>query len=191
MAGTLSGDGVGDSLLRNNGKSFRFLAKPKKPSDLHPGLRLGRRSTDPRATWDSITVVDLGEPSRKSNPTSRAALFRGAQTSVELPQRIVFDEKIKRIQVVSTDEIRINDELIIAARSEWRNSLYGKFYGNTPPLSLIQQAMPRIWKLKCSVQAVDLAAGYFCFKFSCAEDMNKFLYEGPWFFRGQALLLTP
>ncbi|WOL05493.1 hypothetical protein Cni_G14222 [Canna indica] len=36
-----------------------------------------------------------------------------------------------------------------------------------------------------------MAAGFFCFKFGCADDLKNVLIEGPWFFRGQALLITP
>ncbi|WOL01154.1 hypothetical protein Cni_G09868 [Canna indica] len=77
------------------------------------------------------------------------------------------------------------------ARSEWANSLYGKFYGRTPSLMVVQQVMLRIWKIRCSVQVLYLAAGFFCFKFASAEDLNVVMIGGPWFLGGQALLLIP
>ncbi|WOK98607.1 hypothetical protein Cni_G07319 [Canna indica] len=51
--------------------------------------------------------------------------------------------------------------------------------------------MPRIWKIKCSVHIIDLASGFFCFKFASNEEMNSVLTGGPWFLGGQALLLIP
>ncbi|WOL08837.1 hypothetical protein Cni_G17590 [Canna indica] len=102
----------------------------------------------------------------------------------------MLDEKFKKIQSAFENEVCIENDLLVSARADWCNSLYGKFYGITP-LPVIQQALPKIWKLRCNVQAVDLAVGYFYFKFAYEEDRNKVFTEGPWFFRGHALLLTP
>ncbi|WOL11361.1 hypothetical protein Cni_G20123 [Canna indica] len=124
-------------------------------------------------------------------PSYWAALFKEAQVFEDLPKGKILDEKLKRIQNSSENMVDIEDELIDMIKGAWINSLYGKFYGNSPSLNLVQQVMPRIWKTRGSVQVIDMAAGYFCFKFTCAEDRNRVLTEGPWFFRGQALLLTP
>ncbi|WOK97281.1 hypothetical protein Cni_G05989 [Canna indica] len=51
--------------------------------------------------------------------------------------------------------------------------------------------MPKIWKTKFSRQVIDLASGFFCFKFTNNEDLNHVLTDGPWFFNGQVLLTIP
>ncbi|WOL07227.1 hypothetical protein Cni_G15965 [Canna indica] len=54
-----------------------------------------------------------------------------------------------------------------------------------------EKTLPKIWKLNCSIQIIDLALRYFCFKFSNRDDMESVLSKGPWFLGGQVLLLTP
>ncbi|WOK93981.1 hypothetical protein Cni_G02682 [Canna indica] len=78
----------------------------------------------------------------------------------------------------SDNEVNIDDELINRSRSEWVNSAYGKFYGKVPLLGLVQNIMPRLWRLKNNVQIVDLVAGFFCFKFGCKEGLDSVLAGG-------------
>ncbi|WOL07128.1 hypothetical protein Cni_G15865 [Canna indica] len=60
------------------------------------------------------------------------------------------------------------------------------------PPGLIQAVMPKIWKLKFSMQTtIDLASGFYCFKFSNHDDMNHVISNGHWFLNGQVLLLIP
>ncbi|WOL03955.1 hypothetical protein Cni_G12675 [Canna indica] len=84
---------------------------------------------------------------RPKQPVSWASLFRGTQLVDVKSQNKNLDDKLRKIQNASLNEVNIDDELILNARSGWSNSLY--------------------------------------------EDLNKVLTEGPWFFKGQALLLTP
>ncbi|WOL09486.1 hypothetical protein Cni_G18239 [Canna indica] len=51
--------------------------------------------------------------------------------------------------------------------------------------------MPKVWRIKGELRTVDLAASFFCFKFSNSGDYEMALSGGPWFMRGQALLLKP
>ncbi|WOL20225.1 hypothetical protein Cni_G29029 [Canna indica] len=69
--------------------------------------------------------------------------------------------------------------------------LYGKFFGRTPPLELIKNLMPKIWNLSANCIIIDLARGFFAFKFADEEDYWKVFTGGPWFIRGQALSLVP
>ncbi|WOK93888.1 hypothetical protein Cni_G02589 [Canna indica] len=122
---------------------------------------------------------------------SWAALFREANLFNSMGDRSKMKGKIEKNQSETSDEINIEESLIDASRSLWTNSLYGKFYGRTPLLIFVQKVMSKVWKLKCSVQIIDLASGYFCFKFANRDDMDSVLSRGPWFLGGQILLLTP
>ncbi|WOL00072.1 hypothetical protein Cni_G08785 [Canna indica] len=130
------------------------------------------------------------DPGSSSMQPTRSA-FKETNLVDNLPNRDDVTEKIDRIKRNSTDEVFVDEGLIQLSRSNWVNSLYGKFYGRTPPLSLVQNIRPKVWKVSCAVQVVDLAFGFFCFKFANADDLEKVLSNGPWFLRGQVLLLIP
>ncbi|WOK95118.1 hypothetical protein Cni_G03825 [Canna indica] len=100
-------------------------------------------------------------------PNSWASLFKESYVFDNLPEREDLSERFESIRMNSSDEIFIEEELVNYSRLNWTNSLYGKFY------------------------VVDLASGFFCFKFANADDVEKVLTNGPWFLRGQVLLLSP
>ncbi|WOK96222.1 hypothetical protein Cni_G04929 [Canna indica] len=75
------------------------------------------------------------------------------------------------------------------SRSLWENSLYGKKFGRTPPLALVQSVLPKIWKTNGSIQVINMALGFFCFKFANKDYLNKVLAGGSWFLRKQVLML--
>ncbi|WOL08320.1 hypothetical protein Cni_G17073 [Canna indica] len=128
---------------------------------------------------------------KKKLPVSWADLFRAANVSDNLPKKNEVVDRIRNIQESSMNELTIEDELINSARKKWSLSLYGKFYGKSPTLGLVQFMMPKIWKTKSELRIVDLDAGFFCFRFSNSENYEMDLSGGSWFMRGQALLLKP
>ncbi|WOL13357.1 hypothetical protein Cni_G22127 [Canna indica] len=87
----------------------------------------------------------------------------GYPSSSTLPQ--VSDPKLA---------VSINNIPRSVSRSLWENSLYGNFFGRTP-LALVQSVLPKIWKTNCSIQVIDMASGFFCFKFANKDDLNKVL----------------
>ncbi|WOL10554.1 hypothetical protein Cni_G19312 [Canna indica] len=134
----------------------------------------------------------LDKRSSSNKPSSWAALFKEINSASSSDGGKQAESKIKAIQEGSSYEIEIEEELIEHARLNWVNCLYGKFFSNPlPPLGLIQAVMPKIWKLKFSMQTIDLASDFYCFKFSNHDDMNHVISNGPWFLNGQVLLLIP
>lgn len=68
--------------------------------------------------------------------------------------------------------------------------LYDKFLGKIPPLVLLKSLRPKIWHLPAGCDIIDMAGGFFCFKFHYAEEVNHILLGGPWFL-SQLLTLIP
>ncbi|WOL20552.1 hypothetical protein Cni_G29357 [Canna indica] len=104
------------------------------------------------------TRTEGGDPTSTGGASS-SSTGRGVSLFDNLPEKEDLVDKFKSIQSCSENEINIEDDLISQSRNEWSNSDYGKFYGRTPSLSMVQAVMPRLWKLKNNVQIMDLAAG--------------------------------
>lgn len=71
---------------------------------------------------------------------------------------------------------------------ERRLSLVGKFLGSKIPVKILRKRN----KYKClsgGVQTLDLANGYFCFRFDCYEDLLDVWEGSPLIFEGKILVL--
>ncbi|WOL06788.1 hypothetical protein Cni_G15522 [Canna indica] len=178
-------EGKGKSVIQAPGGGGRDAAK------LVGDLTLAGKEGD-RGKSSNI-ATDEREPniSKPNKPGSWAALFKKVGLSSDDLYSREAETKINAIQENSMDVVQIEEELMQVSRSQWINCLYGKFFGKTPPLSLIQNIMPKIWIIKHSLHVIDLASGYFCFKFTSNEDLNLVLSNGPWFLNGKVLLITP
>ncbi|WOL01218.1 hypothetical protein Cni_G09932 [Canna indica] len=122
---------------------------------------------------------------------SWVALFQEASSFSSTGVAKQAESKLKVLQENSHDEVMIDDELVAHSRLNWANCLYGKFFGKTPSLKLVQSIMPKIWKNKFNMQVIYLASGFFCFKCQSNVDLNHVISNGPWFLYGQVLLLIP
>ncbi|WOL18072.1 CASP-like protein 5A1 [Canna indica] len=89
-----------------------------------------------------VNLVQISENHLTSKqPGSWAALFREAHLFEGLVERKESSEKLTKIQKVSNTYVVIEENLIVSARNEWSNSLYGKFYERTPSLGVVQQPL--------------------------------------------------
>ncbi|WOL20110.1 hypothetical protein Cni_G28912 [Canna indica] len=140
---------------------------------------------------DPVLPKGLDKSNSRKPLGSWAALFREANIIGDSCNKGSISEKIRLIQTQSSNEVVIDDDLVSFSRSTCEFSLHGKFYGRTPPLGLVQTVLPKIWKTSCSIQIVDLASSFFCFKFGNGDYLYKVLAGGPWFLRDQVLLLIP
>nr|CAD1832637.1 unnamed protein product [Ananas comosus var. bracteatus] len=122
--------------------------------------------------------------SQQSNPTSWAQLFSRQNTSTSP----CFLHQLQRIQSSTSDEVFISPELLSKSRLEWSFSLIGKFLGKPPPLMSLRRDVALKWNPKGALQVVDMAAGFFVFKFSEEEDMMKVITGGPWSIKGLPLI---
>ncbi|WOL14242.1 hypothetical protein Cni_G23022 [Canna indica] len=94
------------------------------------------------------SAVHNGISKETKLPNSWADLFKGVNMFDSLPEKDEMTDKFKEIQENSLNEVTIEDDLIRISRTEWNISVYGKFFGRTPPLSLVQNVMPKLWKVK-------------------------------------------
>ncbi|WOK94310.1 hypothetical protein Cni_G03012 [Canna indica] len=164
------------------------------------GLRLGERKATTPVQWKPVSInliqemeilgknmgeclMSIGEDSREKR--KMGSVMDKAGEDAEKRQ----DDKIKNIQEQATRKVVIAEEDIEKARKECQLVLYGKFFGKTPALELVRNLMPKLWKLNGSCKIVDLASGFFAFKFNEENYYWKVYAEGPWFLRGQALSL--
>ncbi|WOL18967.1 hypothetical protein Cni_G27764 [Canna indica] len=171
------------------GVSQSFFGEDEAGKSVESLLQKGKEEDSVKISNAEGIKKDLSN-SKSNKPGSWAALFKKACfMSDDLCSKDA-EAKIRAIQENSTDEILIDEELMQVSRSQWINYLYGKFFGKTPPLSLIQNVMLKIWKIKYGLNVIDLALGYFCFKFTSNDDLNHVLTNGPWFLNGQVLLTT-
>ncbi|WOK94068.1 reverse transcriptase [Canna indica] len=74
----------------------------------------------------------LFDPNQLSSkkPNSWAFLFKNTNLIDNLPIRDDITETIDRMKKNSSEEVFVDDGLIQLSRSNWVNSLYGKFYGH-------------------------------------------------------------
>ncbi|WOL11281.1 hypothetical protein Cni_G20043 [Canna indica] len=120
-------------------------------SELNAGIKPVNENTAPTESKllasNLLKSKEIKQPEIQLNakqPGSWATLFREAQLFEGVPEQKELNKKIKKIQNDSCTEVTIEEKLISSARNEWTNSMYGKFYGRTPALEKVQQAMPRI-----------------------------------------------
>ncbi|WOL11237.1 hypothetical protein Cni_G19999 [Canna indica] len=106
-----------------------------------------------------------------------ANLLRAANVSDNLPKKNDVVDRIRNIQESSMDEVTSEDELI-SARKEWSLSLYGKFYGRSPTLGLVQFMMPKIWKTNDGVIVKRQRAKYA--RVCVLWDLTRIVPNGIW-----------
>ncbi|WOK94328.1 hypothetical protein Cni_G03030 [Canna indica] len=94
--------------------------------------------------------VSVNESVKAQKPSSWATLFKEAKLLEDMPQGRLIDENLKKMQNASDNLVNIEDDVISAARAEWSNCLYGKFYGSSPPLGLIQSKLTNTFAIKVS-----------------------------------------
>ncbi|WOL16675.1 hypothetical protein Cni_G25463 [Canna indica] len=188
---------LGDSsalkpLLAADRRSFHADGKMMEKSSAKSGIpKFTPLIVHSMNSLNSIQGQGNGSSKEPRKPGSWAALFRETNSFVNLKEEAATSVNLKQIQLNSSDLVEIDEDMIDFSRSLWENSLYGKFYGKTPSIALVQAVLPKIWKVSCSMQIVDIASGYFCFKFANKDDMNRVLSGGQWFLKDQVLLLSP
>lgn len=94
-------------------------------------------------------------------------------------------EKISRYP----DRVIFKGEKLDERRKLWRNYLVGKFLVKPPPLHVLHLILPKLWFLLLDI--VDMANGFFLFKFDYEDEALTVLTNGPWTIQGHGLSLVP
>ncbi|PNX59888.1 hypothetical protein L195_g051647 [Trifolium pratense] len=77
-------------------------------------------------------------------------------------------------------EIPLADEEWNQWSTPWMKTLITKVMGKSVNFKTIDYNLQRKWAKKGPIKVVDMADGYFLVYFSCEEDYNHALFEGPW-----------
>jgi hypothetical protein len=77
-------------------------------------------------------------------------------------------------------EIPLADEEWNQWSTPWMKTLITKVMGKSVNFKTIDNNLQRKWAKKGPIKVVDMADGYFLVYFSCEEDYNHALFEGPW-----------
>ena len=87
--------------------------------------------------------------------------------------------------------LKMPQQLTLAGKIEWSNTLVGRFLGKKLPYSLVNNTTDRLWAKDGLIDTLATDSGCFFFKFSSLETRDAILEGGPWFIAGQPLILRP
>lgn len=78
---------------------------------------------------------------------------------------------------------------LLQAEAQWSNTLVGYVLGKRSYFHHVQVFVNRVWNPKGKLDVLTIDNGFFMFKFSLYEVMNRILKGGPYFFDGRPLVL--
>ncbi|XP_074320214.1 uncharacterized protein LOC141657004 [Silene latifolia] len=97
---------------------------------------------------------------------------------------LFFDEHSKNSSEIDVDLEDFQGEL-----EYWKFTLIGNFLGSKPNLKQVQDFAQKCWHHIASPMVQYYKKGWFSFRFTCLEDMNAVLREGPWKLNTSSLIL--
>lgn len=121
------------------------------------------------------------QAAERKAPTSWAQLFKAAKEPVTgSGGASAYGAILEKIYSSASSESVFDVKAVQESRAEWRFSLIGKFLGKPPPLPYLIAETARRWKPAGTLKVIDMAAGFFTFKFSFEDDMLKVMGDlGP------------
>lgn len=75
-------------------------------------------------------------------------------------------------------------------RSPWRLSLMGKCMGITIRANFMEARVRAMWRVKGSLEVIDLGKNVFLFRFTQVDDYERALFGGPWFILDHYLMIS-
>lgn len=75
-------------------------------------------------------------------------------------------------------------------RAPWKLTLMGRCMGLSVRSTFMDQRARIMWKVKGSLETIDLGQNVFLFRFSVQDDYERTLFGGPWFVLDHYLMLT-
>ena len=96
------------------------------------------------------------------------------------------DEELEEIRE-GFAAVKLSKEVKHRIRAVWASSLIVKVYGRSVGFSYIQAKLNALWKPNGRLDVIDLGKEFFLTRFSCEEDHDKVLRNGPWFIGGHFL----
>lgn len=94
--------------------------------------------------------------------------------------------------VAPEDELAVKfDKLTLSKlRDPWKLTLMGKCMGVHVKSSYMESRVRAMWKIKGSLEIIDIGSQVFLFKFIQPDDYERALYGGPWFILDHYLMLS-
>ena len=87
--------------------------------------------------------------------------------------------------------VKLSKDVKHRIRAVWASSLIVKVYGRSVGFSYIQNKLNALWKPNGRLDVIDLGKDFFLTRFSCKEDHDKVLRNGPWFIGEHFLSIRP
>ncbi|XP_074301493.1 uncharacterized protein LOC141632887 [Silene latifolia] len=145
-------------------------------------------STDIPISEHPHTEVPTSEIGDKAVPEKRkwADVVKGNDEvkGGKLGMSLFFDEHSKNSSEIDVDLEDFQGELDF-----WKFTLMGNFLGSKPNLKQVQDFAQKCWHHIASPMVQYYKKGWFSFRFTCLEDMNAVLREGPWKLNTSSLIL--
>ncbi|XP_056695645.1 uncharacterized protein [Spinacia oleracea] len=75
-------------------------------------------------------------------------------------------------------------------RSSWKLTPMGKCLGLNPKQAFMDARVRSMWRIKGSLETIDVGKGIFFYRFSMEEDYERALFGGPWFILDHYIMIT-
>lgn len=98
---------------------------------------------------------------------------------------------LNKLKANMSEFLQLDCDTISRARQCFQSSLYGKFYGKSPPFEQVKEILSSKWNDLGSYQISDLPNGCLLIRCGTMEAMQRLLFEGPWAVNSNILQLGP
>ncbi|XP_050277862.1 uncharacterized protein LOC126719336 [Quercus robur] len=88
-------------------------------------------------------------------------------------------------------EVNLSKETKAHIRAPWSKALIVKVYGRSIGFNYLTFKINALWKPKAKMDCVNLGRDFFLIRFSCIDDYDHVLREGPWFIGEHFLAIMP
>lgn len=86
--------------------------------------------------------------------------------------------------------VQFNKVTLDRLRSPWRLTLMGKCLGISVKPNLMESRVRAMWRIKGSLEVIDVGHDVYLFKFTQTDDYDKALFGGPWFILDHYLMIS-
>ncbi|XP_056698681.1 uncharacterized protein [Spinacia oleracea] len=124
----------------------------------------------------------------------REAVSKSTQWFEEAKGIITASKDLNEEQEDMTPEgnlvVHFDKNTLARLRNPWKHTLMGKCLGLNIKSSYMETRVRAMWRIKGTLEIIDVGKGVFYFRFSTEEDYEKTLFGGPWFILDHYLMLT-
>lgn len=140
---------------------------------------------------DPPAMASGGQPPFSTNRRkSWADVAAGAQRK-PVASPLVDGPVLSKLKANTTEFLRMDHDTVSRAHQRFQTSLYGMFFGKSPPFEQVKQILSAKWDDIGAFQLSDLPNGYLLIRCENQETMQRLMFEGPWAVNGIILQLAP